>query len=327
MNEQLYQLHLIVAQKVGQSRSCGKKTGFSTEEKAERAANAHNAWAGRRHNVEPYPCPFCKNWHIGRVMPMEILQVIAKCFERSNMDILYEGKAKILYQAHEPDQLVQYFKDDATAFNGEKKGTIADKGIYNCAITSRIFKVLKEQSIPNHFIGKIDERTILTEKATLIPLEVVVRNRVAGSLSKRLGMAEGTALACTVLEFYYKNDMLGDPMINEDHIAALQLPSPANDRFLNTLDLGTIKHLAHRVNQELQPRFLQVGLELVDFKLEFGITRSNNIILIDEITPDSCRLWDVLSGEKMDKDRFRRDLGKVEESYKEVHDRVLSDLF
>ena len=328
MNEQLYQLHLKVAQKVGESRSCGKKTCFLNEEKVQRAADAHNIWEGRQHDVEAYPCPFCNQWHIGRVMSMEILQVIAKCFERKNMEILYEGKAKVLYQAHEPDQIVQYFKDDATAGNGAKKGTIVNKGIMNCAITSRIFKILNDQAIKTHFLGKIDDRTILTKKATLIPLEVVVRNYVAGSLSKRLGIAEGVGLSCPVLELYYKNDALNDPLINEDHVVALQLPSPVHDRFVNTQDLNTIKFLAYRVNQELRPRFMQIGLELIDFKLEFGFfPYTGDIILIDEISPDTCRLWDLNSGERMDKDRFRRDMGKVEESYKEVQDRVLSDLF
>lgn len=320
MNEQLYQLHLKAAQKVGEQRTCGKKTRFISEEKAQRAAEAHNTWIGRRHNVEPYPCPFCNQWHIGGIMPMEILQVITKCFERKNMDVLYEGKAKILYQAHEPDQIVQYFKDDATAGNGAKKGTILNKGIMNCAITSRIFKLLNEAKIPNHFLGKIDERSILTKKAMLIPLEVVVRNRMAGSLAQRLGRAEGTDLAHTIIEYYYKDDALGDPMLNDDHVEILGILKPAG--------LTVVHHLALRVNQELYPRFFQVGLELIDFKLEFGFLPSTGeIILIDEISPDTCRLWDIMSGEKMDKDRFRRDMGKVEESYKEVHDRVLSDLF
>lgn len=235
------------------------------------------------------------------------------------MEKIYEGKAKIIYKAHESHQIVQYFKDDATAFNGEKKGIIFEKGVYNCAITSKIFKILHEQKIPNHFISKIDDRSMLTHQATLIPLEVVVRNKVAGSLAKRLGKSEGTSISQPIIELYYKSDALGDPMINEDHVSIMGLVSLD--------DLIFIKHLAHHINQELFPRFLAVNLELIDFKLEFGRTFDDDIILIDEITPDSCRFWDVLTGERMDKDRFRRDMGKVVESYKEVYNRILSNLF
>lgn len=250
---------------------------------------------------------------------MAILQVIAGCFERKSMEKLYEGKAKILYQAHEQHQIVQYFKDDATAFNGEKKGTILKKGIYNCAITSRIFRILREQKIPNHFISQIDDRNMLTHQATLIPLEVVVRNKIAGSLAKRLGESEGTSISQPIVELYYKNDALGDPMVNDEHVLVMKI--------LNGCHLNYIRLLAQRINRELLPRFLAVDLELIDFKLEFGYDVNRDIILIDEITPDSCRLWDALAGERLDKDRFRRDMGKVEESYKEVHDRVLSNLF
>jgi phosphoribosylaminoimidazole-succinocarboxamide synthase len=228
---------------------------------------------------------------------------------------LYEGKAKILYESDQSNQILQYFKDEATAGNGVKKGIIPNKGIYNCAITSRIFKTLNEINIPTHFLSKVGDRSILTTKADVIPLEVVLRNTIAGSLAKRLGKSEGTPISRTILEFYFKNDALGDPMINDDHVEVLDILSQRN--------LAIIKHLALRVNQELYPRFFRIGLDLIDLKLEFGFSHNGEIILIDEISPDTCRLWDVASKMCLDKDRFRKDLGKIEESYKEVYNRVI----
>lgn len=229
---------------------------------------------------------------------------------------IYEGKAKILYSTEEPDKLIQYFKDDATAFNAQKKGTIKEKGVLNNKISSRIFDLLEKEGIKTHFIERISDRDMLVKKVEIIPVEVVIRNVTAGSLSKRMGIDEGITLKEPILEFYYKSDELGDPMINEYHIKVFNL---ANER-----EMDIIKAMALKVNKFLVDFFDKNGIRLIDFKLEFG--RCNgDVLLADEITPDGCRLWDKKSGEKMDKDRFRRDLGKIEEAYQEVYKRVFGN--
>lgn len=227
---------------------------------------------------------------------------------------IYEGKAKILYSTEEPDKLIQYFKDDATAFNAQKKGTIKEKGVLNNKISSRIFDLLEKEGIKTHFIERISDRDMLVKKVEIIPVEIVIRNVTAGSLSKRMGIDEGITLKEPILEFYYKSDELGDPMINEYHIKVFNL---ANEREMNI-----IKVMALKVNKFLVDFFDKNGIRLIDFKLEFG-RYNGDVLLADEITPDGCRLWDKKSGEKMDKDRFRRDLGKIEEAYQEVYKRVV----
>ncbi|MEW5804020.1 MAG: phosphoribosylaminoimidazolesuccinocarboxamide synthase [bacterium] len=226
---------------------------------------------------------------------------------------LYEGKAKILYATEDPDLIIQYFKDDATAFNAQKKGTIVEKGIYNNRISSHIFQLLARQGIASHFVRWLSDREMLVRKVKIIPVEVVVRNRVAGSLAKRFGLPEGDSLSRAILELYYKDDALGDPMINEDHVAVFNLASHE--------EMEEIKKTALAVNAFLKNWFEEIGISLVDFKLEFG-RHGNQVLLADEITPDGCRLWDLQTGEKMDKDRFRRDLGKIEEAYREVDRRI-----
>lgn len=230
-------------------------------------------------------------------------------------ELLYEGKAKKVYATDDPHLVVVAFKDDATAFNGEKKGQIADKGIVNARMTAVLFRLLEERGISTHFRDQLDERRLLVERLDMIPLEVVVRNRVAGSLEKRTGLPEGTVLAEPVVELYYKNDSLGDPLLNDDHIRVLQVASPERVKGL--------RHEALRINAELSAYFAARELILVDFKLEFGLG-DGQVKLGDEISPDTCRLWDQRSLKKMDKDRFRRNLGGVEEAYQEVLQRVLS---
>jgi phosphoribosylaminoimidazole-succinocarboxamide synthase len=230
---------------------------------------------------------------------------------------LYEGKAKILFEGPEPGTLVQYFKDDATAFNAQKKGVITGKGVLNNRISEFIMMRLAEIGVPTHFVRRLNMREQLIREVEIIPLEVVVRNVAAGSMSTRLGIPEGTALPRSIIEYYYKNDQLGDPMVAEEHITAFGWAS--------VQDLDDIMALALRVNDFLCGLFLGVGIRLVDFKLEFGRLWENEemrIVLADEISPDSCRLWDTKTNEKLDKDRFRRDLGKVEEAYQEVARRL-----
>jgi phosphoribosylaminoimidazole-succinocarboxamide synthase len=226
---------------------------------------------------------------------------------------LYEGKAKILYATEEADLIIQYFKDDATAFNAQKKGTIVEKGIYNNRISSHIFQLLARQGIASHFVQWLSEREMLVKKVQIIPVEVVVRNRIAGSLAKRFGLEEGNFLSRPILEFYYKDDALGDPMINEDHIAVFNLAKQE--------EMEEIKKTSLAINAFLKNWFQEIGISLVDFKLEFG-RYGSQVLLADEITPDGCRLWDMQTGEKLDKDRFRRDLGKIEEAYQEVDRRI-----
>ena len=227
---------------------------------------------------------------------------------------IYEGKAKILYATDSPDLLIQYFKDEATAFDGKKKGIIQEKGILNNKISSRIFQYLEDKGIPTHFVERSSDREMVVKKLEIIPIEVVVRNIAAGSLAKRMGVEEGAPLKKTILEFYYKSDPLGDPMINDYHIEAFKLA----EKF----EVDILKKMAIEINGYISTFFDERGIILVDFKLECG-RHKGHILLGDEITPDGCRLWDKQTKEKMDKDRFRRDLGKIEEAYQEVCRKVL----
>ncbi|MGH7258730.1 MAG: phosphoribosylaminoimidazolesuccinocarboxamide synthase [Nitrospiraceae bacterium] len=226
---------------------------------------------------------------------------------------LYEGKAKKIFATDKSDQVVHYFKDDATAFNGQKRGTIEGKGIVNNKMSERLFRLLEAGGVPTHFIQRLSDREMLTKKVTIVPIEVVVRNVVAGSLAKRLGLKDGDAIEPPIVEFYYKNDALGDPLITDEHVRLLKLATPGMVR--------EVKDLATKVNALLLPFFRERRMKLVDFKLEFGI-HHNALILADEISPDTCRFWDMGTGESMDKDRFRKDLGKIEEAYQEVLKRV-----
>ncbi|NLY42677.1 MAG: phosphoribosylaminoimidazolesuccinocarboxamide synthase [Clostridiaceae bacterium] len=232
------------------------------------------------------------------------------------LDMLYEGKAKKVYKTEKEDMYIVEYKDDATAFNGLKKGTIQDKGIINNKISNHMFKLLEKEGIPTHFIEEISDRETLVKKVEIVPVEVIVRNIAAGSLSKRLGLPEGTKLKTTVLEYCYKNDELGDPMINDYHIFALGLATRE--------ELDKITSIAFKVNEIMSNYLKDLGIELIDFKLEFG-RHKGDIILADEISPDTCRFWDSKTGEKLDKDRFRRDLGNVEDAYKEVLKRLMGE--
>ena len=230
---------------------------------------------------------------------------------------IYEGKAKVMFEGPEPGTLVQYFKDDATAFNNQKHGVISGKGVLNNRISEYLMTRLAEIGIPTHLVRRLNMREQLVRQVEIIPIEVVVRNVAAGSLSTRLGIPEGSRLPRSILEFYYKNDQLGDPMVAEEHITAFGWAS--------TMDMDDMVAMALRINDFLTGLFLGVGITLVDFKLEFGRLWDNEdmrIVLADEISPDNCRLWDVRTNEKMDKDRFRRDLGRVEEAYQEVAKRL-----
>ncbi|MDR3230668.1 MAG: phosphoribosylaminoimidazolesuccinocarboxamide synthase [Synergistaceae bacterium] len=227
--------------------------------------------------------------------------------------MLYEGKAKQLFSTDRPDEVRVYFKDDATAFNGEKKGTIQSKGVLNNSISTFFFELLKTHGIPSHFIKKIDDRNMLVKKLSIVPIEVVVRNIVAGSLSKRLGWEEGRKLSQSVVELYYKNDALGDPLINRSHAAALGIATSSQ--------LDTLEELGTRVSDVLTKFLADKKLLLVDFKLEFGLY-DGQILLGDEISPDTCRFWDSATNEKLDKDRFRRNLGNVEGAYQEIWRRL-----
>jgi len=228
-------------------------------------------------------------------------------------ELLYEGKAKKLFATADPDLLVQYFKDDATAFNAKKRGTIREKGVLNNAISEVFFRLLATAGVPTHFVKRLDDRRMLVKKLTIVPVEVVVRNVVAGSLAHRLGMEEGRILPRPIVEYFYKSDALDDPMINEWHVLVFEMATKA--------ELDRIVELALKTNAVLQPFLAERGIVLVDMKLEFGRYKGE-IILGDEICPDTCRFWDSSSGEKMDKDRFRRDLGGVEEAYQEIARRV-----
>ncbi|MDR1571416.1 MAG: phosphoribosylaminoimidazolesuccinocarboxamide synthase [Clostridiales Family XIII bacterium] len=228
-------------------------------------------------------------------------------------ELLYEGKAKKVYATDDPGLLIVSYKDDATAFNGQKKGQIADKGVVNNIMSNIIFGLIEDAGVPTHLVRQLSDRETLVKRVSILPIEVIVRNVAAGSFSKRYGVEEGRPFARPVLEFSYKNDALGDPLINDDHILALGLATEG--------DLATVRRCAMEVNRLMKGFFLERGLRLIDFKIEFGLCEGA-IILADEISPDTCRLWDVDTGEKMDKDRFRRDLGKVEETYQAVLARV-----
>jgi phosphoribosylaminoimidazole-succinocarboxamide synthase len=230
---------------------------------------------------------------------------------------IYEGKAKVLFEGPEPGTIVQYFKDDATAFNNQKRGTITGKGVLNNRISEFLMTRIAEIGVPTHFVRRLNMREQLVRAVEIIPLEVVVRNVVAGSLAKRLGMEEGTPLARSIIEYYFKNDALGDPMVSEEHITAFS--------WATTHELDEIMQMALRINDFLSGLFVGIGIRLVDFKLEFGRLYDKGegrIVLADEISPDNCRLWDSKTNEKLDKDRFRRDLGRVEEAYQEVARRL-----
>lgn len=227
---------------------------------------------------------------------------------------LYEGKAKKVFATDNEDYVIVDYKDDATAFNGLKKGTIVGKGVVNNRVSNHLFKMLEGKGIPTHFVEEISERETIVKSVKIVPIEVIVRNIAAGSLSKRLGIPEGTHLAHTVLEYCYKDDELGDPMINEYHAYAMELATPE--------ELNKIADMSFKVNQYLGEYLKTMNIELIDFKLEFGRFKGD-IILADEISPDTCRFWDTRTGEKLDKDRFRRDLGNVEEAYQEILHRLM----
>ena len=228
---------------------------------------------------------------------------------------VYEGKAKKVYATDDPERYIVDYKDDATAFNGLKKGTIVGKGVINNRMSNLLMGLLEKNGVPTHLVRELSERETLVKKVSIVPLEVIVRNIAAGSFSMRYGVAEGVAFEEPVIEFSYKNDALGDPLLNTSHALALKLTAPD--------EIETIKAYALRIDRVLQEFFAGCGVTLADFKLEFGRDSDGRIILADEISPDTCRLWDSATGEKLDKDRFRRDLGGVEEAYAEVMKRVV----
>ncbi|WP_277668262.1 phosphoribosylaminoimidazolesuccinocarboxamide synthase [Caproiciproducens galactitolivorans] len=228
-------------------------------------------------------------------------------------ELLYEGKAKKVYATDDENYCIVDYKDDATAFNGQKKGTICGKGVVNNKMSNYLFKMLEEKGIKTHFVEELSDRETVVKKVEIVPLEVIVRNKAAGSLATRLGMEEGTPMKSTVLEFCYKNDDLGDPMVNEYHILAAG--------FATKEEIDQISAMSLKINEILKEFFLSVNIELIDFKLEFGRC-ADGIILADEISPDTCRFWDVNTHQKLDKDRFRRDMGGVEEAYAEVMKRI-----
>ncbi|MGI6716119.1 MAG: phosphoribosylaminoimidazolesuccinocarboxamide synthase [Eubacteriales bacterium] len=229
--------------------------------------------------------------------------------------LLYEGKAKKVFETENDDLLIVSYKDDATAFNGLKKGTITGKGEINNQVTNFLMAELEKEGVPTHFVKELSSRETVVKRVKIIPLEVIVRNIAAGSLSKRLGLEEGTVLSTPVLEFCYKDDALGDPMVNDYHIMALNIATRE--------ELDVIAGYALKVNEFLKKRFDGVSITLVDFKIEFGKTNDGKIVLADEISPDTCRFWDKATGSKLDKDRFRRDLGNVEEAYVEIRKRLM----
>lgn len=229
------------------------------------------------------------------------------------LEMMYEGKAKKIYSTDKAEEVIVYYKDDATAFNGEKKGQIEDKGTLNNAITSMIFEMLKENGIKTHFIEKLNEREQLCKKVEIVPLEVIVRNVAAGSMAKRLGLEEGFELKTTVFELSYKDDSLGDPLINDYHAVGIGATTFE--------ELNKIYEMTAKINELLKEFFIKQNIRLIDFKLEFGRYKGE-ILLADEISPDTCRFWDATTGEKLDKDRFRRDLGNVKDAYVEILNRI-----
>ena len=230
---------------------------------------------------------------------------------------LYEGKAKKVFATDDPTLVLVSYKDDATAFNGLKKGTIEGKGAINNRVTNHLMRLLEKNGVPTHFVQELSARETLVKKVAIVPLEVIVRNVAAGSLAKRLGLAEGTRLSRTVLEFCYKDDELGDPMVNDDHIAAMGWATDA--------EMATIRAYSLTVNRVLADYLRDLNIELIDFKLEFGRLADGTIVLADEISPDTCRFWDTVTHEKLDKDRFRRDLGGVEDAYHEIMKRLMGE--
>ncbi len=228
---------------------------------------------------------------------------------------LYEGKAKKVFATENDAYCIVDYKDDATAFNGEKKGTILGKGVINNRVTNHLMKLLEEKGIPTHFVEELSERETLVKKVSIVPLEVIVRNIAAGSLAKRVGVEEGTKLNSTVLEYCYKDDALGDPMVNEYHIKAM--------KWATDDEIKLIAEYSLKINDILSAYLKDANIELIDFKLEFGKTADGTIVLADEISPDTCRFWDSVTHEKLDKDRFRRDLGNVEDAYKEIQHRLM----
>ena len=230
------------------------------------------------------------------------------------LDLMYEGKAKRVYSTDDSELVIVDYKDDATAFNGLKKGTIIGKGIVNNKVSNHLFNLLENNGIPTHFVKELNDRETIVKKVQIVPVEVIVRNIAAGSLSKRLGISEGTKLSSTVLEYCYKNDELGDPLVNEYHIYAMNLARPE--------EIKKIAEYSFKVNDILSEYLKKFNLELIDFKLEFGRFKGE-IILADEISPDTCRFWDTRTGEKLDKDRFRQDLGHVEDAYQEILHRLM----
>ena len=233
---------------------------------------------------------------------------------KEKKEMIYEGKAKKVYATDDPEQIIVYYKYDATAFNGEKKGSIKDKGVMNNEITSLLFKMLEKNGIKTHFIEKLNDREQLCQRVKIFPLEVIVRNLIAGSMAKRLGIEEGTVPPNTIFEICYKNDEYGDPLINDHHAVALKLATYD--------ELKYIYEVTSKVNNLLKEALDKIGITLVDFKVEFGKNSKGEILLADEITPDTCRFWDKETGKKLDKDRFRRDLGSIEEAYIEVLNRL-----
>ena len=230
---------------------------------------------------------------------------------------MYEGKAKKVFATDNPDYCIVSYKDDATAFNGLKKGTILGKGVINNRVTNHLMRLLEKNGVPTHYVEELNDRETLVKKVSIVPLEVIVRNIAAGSLSKRLGLPEGVKMGSTVLEYCYKNDDLGDPMVNEYHILAMCWATKE--------ELDLIASYSFKVNQVLSDYLKEANIELIDFKLEFGKTKDGQIVLADEISPDTCRFWDSTTHEKLDKDRFRRDLGGVEDAYQEIMRRLLGE--
>ena len=230
-------------------------------------------------------------------------------------ELLYEGKAKKVFTTDDPEVLIVSYKDDATAFNGLKKGTIEGKSAINNQMSNNLMKLLETKGVPTHLIEELNERETAVRRVSIVPLEVIVRNVAAGSLSKRLGLLEGTMMKRTVLEYCYKNDDLGDPMVNEYHIYAMDLATEQ--------ELADIAKMAFTVNDVLRNYLKDLNIDLIDFKIEFGRTSDGTVILADEISPDTCRFWDSSTGEKLDKDRFRRDMGGVEDAYQEVFKRLM----
>ena len=243
-----------------------------------------------------------------------------KLMKRTGVDVmkkleqLYEGKAKKVFATEDPDVVIVDYKDDATAFNGEKKGTIVGKGVINNRMTNYVFQVLEKEGVPTHYVEELSDRETAVKKVEIVPLEVIVRNVAAGSFSKRLGIEEGRKLLAPTLEFSYKDDDLGDPLINDHHAVALKAATYD--------ELKKIYEMTKTINEVMVDMWDRLGIILVDFKIEFGRTSDGEIVLADEISPDTCRLWDVHTNEKLDKDRFRRDMGNVEEAYQEVFRRL-----